>query len=427
MCDGPTQCVPVQRTSGTACAQRAWVDHCVCLCFQKLAASLLALGQEHLFEGWPALGLEDDGKMALMAALGTANESYPGGLASYVAKAKELLAGAASGANPFEGFTPSVPLGEDLLYGDDEYREMEAKGLAEAAKVGFVLVAGGLGERLGYSGIKVELPVELASGASFLAKYADWILSLQRRARQATGDASLVVPLAIMTSGDTDAPTRALLETHGNFGLTGPGQVTVLTQDKVPSLSDNAARLVTSKGSRWELETKPHGHGDVHHLLHKSGLAARWEGAGKDWVFFFQDTNPLVVHALVPMLGVSRDRAFDLNSLCVPRRAGEAAGAITRLTHSDGRELTINVEYNQLDPLLKATPGALSFLFFQRSAGGLLQGRRFPCSRFSSWRLCFHVPSTCLNYPPPHTHPCPPRRPYPHASVRGLLTRLRGR
>ena len=25
--------------------------------------------------------------------------------------------------------------------------------------------------------------------------------------------------------------------------------------------------------------------------------------------------------------------------------------------HSDGHEITINVEYNQLDPLLRATPG----------------------------------------------------------------------
>jgi UDP-sugar pyrophosphorylase len=32
----------------------------------------------------------------------------------------------------------------------------------------FVLVAGGLGERLGYSGIKIALPTDLARGACFL-------------------------------------------------------------------------------------------------------------------------------------------------------------------------------------------------------------------------------------------------------------------
>ncbi|KMZ56900.1 hypothetical protein ZOSMA_8G00440 [Zostera marina] len=30
-------------------------------------------------------------------------------------------------------------------------------------------------------------------------------------------------------------------------------------------------------------------------------------------------------------------------------------GGLTRLTHSDGRKLVINVEYNQLDPLLRAS------------------------------------------------------------------------
>jgi UDP-sugar pyrophosphorylase len=36
---------------------------------------------------------------------------------------------------------------------------MEELGLQELSKVGFVLIAGGLGERLGYSGIKIDLPV----------------------------------------------------------------------------------------------------------------------------------------------------------------------------------------------------------------------------------------------------------------------------
>jgi UDP-sugar pyrophosphorylase len=36
---------------------------------------------------------------------------------------------------------------------------MEKTGLAELERVCFVLIAGGLGERLGYSGIKISLPV----------------------------------------------------------------------------------------------------------------------------------------------------------------------------------------------------------------------------------------------------------------------------
>lgn len=53
--------------------------------------------------------------------------------------------------------------------------------------------------------------------------------------------------------------------------------------------------------------------------------------------------------------GVSSKYGYDVNSLAVPRKAKEAIGGIARLRHTDGRCMTINVEYNQLDPLLRAT------------------------------------------------------------------------
>lgn len=163
----------------------------------------------------------------MVEQLAATNAAYPGGLEAYVLKARTLLADSAAGTNPFDGYTPSVPSGEDLLYGDEEYKGMEALGAESAARLGFVLVAGGLGERLGYSGIKVELPVELATGKPFLHMYAEWLLALQHRCRKTTGDSQLQVPLAIMTSGDTDAPTRALLEKHNYFGL-DPKQVMMM-------------------------------------------------------------------------------------------------------------------------------------------------------------------------------------------------------
>ena len=46
---------------------------------------------------------------------------------------------------------------------------------------------------------------------------------------------------------------------------------------------------------------------------------------------------------------------YDMNSLAVPRRAKEAIGGIAALKKPDGSTLTINVEYNLLDPLLRAS------------------------------------------------------------------------
>ncbi|CAN6476184.1 unnamed protein product [Victoria cruziana] len=61
------------------------------------------------------------------------------------------------------------------------------------------------------------------------------------------------------------------------------------------------------------------------------------------------------IKAIPAALGVSATKSYHVNSLAVPRKAKEAIGGITRLTHSDGRTMVINVEYNQLDPLLRAT------------------------------------------------------------------------
>jgi UDP-sugar pyrophosphorylase len=43
-----------------------------------------------------------------------------------------------------------------LTFGDDNFLSLEAAGVKEVRNAAFVLVAGGLGERLGYKGIKVH-------------------------------------------------------------------------------------------------------------------------------------------------------------------------------------------------------------------------------------------------------------------------------
>ena len=119
---------------------------------------------------------------------------------------------------------------------------------------------------------------------------------------------------------------------------------------------DNEARFAQLSNSLL-VDTKPHGHGDIHTLLFMSGLADKWAKEGRKWVFIFQDTNPLSFRALPSVLGVSKSRGFELNSITVPRKPGEAIGAICELKKENGESITINVEYNQLEPLLKLFGG----------------------------------------------------------------------
>ncbi len=182
------------------------------------------------------------------------------------------------------------------------------------AESAFVLVAGGLGERLGYDGIKVALPVETTTNTSYLQHYASYVLALQRRSAAALAaagraPAATPAPFVIMTSGDTHERTLALLAAHNNFGLDA-AQLHVLQQEKVAAVADVAGHLAMADATT--VDTKPHGHGDVHAVLHRSGLPRAWLAQGKRHVVFLQDTNAIAFVCLLSALGVSAEKALEV-------------------------------------------------------------------------------------------------------------------
>jgi UDP-sugar pyrophosphorylase len=321
---------------------------------EEITKMLLEEDQSHVFQGWAADG-DEDKKHAFFESIDTLNAGYPGGLPAYLKRARELLASSAAGDNPFEGMTPSVPAGEKLDFGSDEFLSMERRGMSVIGDCAFVLVAGGLGERLGYGGIKISLPTESTTEMCYIELYVQQILALQRQFNAANGT-SKKIPLAIMTSGDTHDKTVALLAARENFGMEAD-QIVLLKQDKVAALVDNDAHVAVSEDSPYELLTKPHGHGDVHTLLHSSGTARRWKEEGRKYLMFLQDTNAFCFFVSVAAIGVSAERGFAMNSVTIPRVAGEAVGAIVKLEKADGTAVTGNVEYNQLAPLLQNTLG----------------------------------------------------------------------
>uniref|UniRef100_A0A061SAF4 UTP-monosaccharide-1-phosphate uridylyltransferase n=1 Tax=Tetraselmis sp. GSL018 TaxID=582737 RepID=A0A061SAF4_9CHLO len=328
-------------------------NHCLLTVEElQIVKLLLDEGQKHLFQSWLRPGIKDRQKKKMLKQLILLDRSYPGGLLEYIRNARQLLTASAKGENAYDGWIPSVPQGVILHYAQQHFRRFEEIGLAESSNAAFVLVAGGIGERLGYSGIKVAIPTEMARGACFLELYIEHIRALEIYASR-RADKNLKIPLAIMTSDDTHDATRKLLRQNNFFGLDS-SQVYLMKQEKVPCLADNMASLATEANDPSRVQTKPHGHGDVHALLHSTGLARKWQLEGRRWICFFQDTNALAFRGLLPALGVSKEYKYDFNAVAIPRKAKDAIGAIADLKHSDGRKMTINVEYNQLEPLLKA-------------------------------------------------------------------------
>lgn len=113
-------------------------------------------GQSHLLD---AFSKSNDTKKLkeLAEQLVKLNKGYAeGGLMGYIDKAKQLLADSKNGVNPLDGWKPSIPKGEKFDLGTEKFDSTEKEGMKLLGKVGFVLVAGGLGERLGYNGAKVK-------------------------------------------------------------------------------------------------------------------------------------------------------------------------------------------------------------------------------------------------------------------------------
>jgi len=326
---------------------------------QKLALDLCEAGQGHLFSRWPKPAPSRSAsseattfiKRRLIEQLERIDDSYPSNLIGYINNAKDLLAKSKSGVNPLMGWKPSVPQGMNFEIGTTDYETTEKIGVQQLGKCGFVLTAGGLGERLGYGSIKLKLPTELATETCYLQFYIETILSIQKK-YAAPGHK---LPLCIMVSGDTNKKTISLLAKNKNFGM-DDDQITIVQQGEgVPALVDNDAHFALDTVDRYKLQLKPHGHGDIHALIHSNGVAKKWLKDGIKWTVFFQDTNGLAFHTIALALGVSSKMGLIMNSVCCPRRAKQAIGGIAKLTNEDGEERTINVEYNQLDPLLRSS------------------------------------------------------------------------
>lgn len=318
-----------------------------------LLAMLCDRGQQHLFEGWDGAGVKDDRKLAFLATLAQVDRDYPGGLGGYLGTARRLMEQSTEESTPDDGVQLDSPDLVDLTLHDAVYDGMEQRGLGHLGSIAFVLVAGGLGERLGYEGIKIEVPIELTARTSYLRRYCEMIKAMENRANRESGGDHVTIPFFIMTSGGTCARTVAALEANGYFGLDRT-QVEVREQHLVPSISTRDAHLVLD--DPYTLQLKPNGHGDVHAQLHQHGFAKAARTMAKSHLVFIQDTNAQIVDLVLPALGASLAKDYDFNFVCVPRVAAEPLGAVVKIRDRSG-ERTAAIEYNVLDGFLQKLEG----------------------------------------------------------------------
>jgi UDP-sugar pyrophosphorylase len=309
------------------------------------------LGQEEIISKFRTVSPQEQNEF--IAQINKLDKVCRGGIKDYLKRAKYLLEKSKNKMNNFQDYLIEVP--DDIPHidiGSEEFYELDQLGFDQIKDTVFVLVAGGLGERLGYNGIKIGLQNELVTLRTYIEVYTDFIKAYEDRIRKKENiSCDWFIPFCIMTSGDTHEKTISLLKTHSNFGMR-PKQITIVKQNKLPAILDNDCHLALQK-EKFLLETKPHGHGDVHYLLYQSGKVKKWIEEGKRYMVQFMDTNVLAFNCIPASIGSSVKYGFDINSIVVPRKPKDAIGIISKLTNKDGTSFVQNIEYNYVDPLLK--------------------------------------------------------------------------
>lgn len=260
-------------------------------------------------------------------------KNYEGGLTTYVKKATILINKKSEKVSKI-----SIPSNLKKIYLKKNYEKYENFGEEKISKIGFILVAGGLGERLGSKDIKISLTCELITNMTFLDFYLSYFKEIFRISKKK-------VELFIMTSGDTHEKTVDFLKKKNYNDFLN---INLEQQDKVPCIKNFKTELDFNEND-FLLKLKPHGHGDVHELIKKSKILDKWENLGLEYVYFFQDTNPFSLPSLPALLGVSVKNNLDMNFLTCQRKPGEAMGTI--VTDENGK--TFNIEYNLFNDVLK--------------------------------------------------------------------------
>jgi UDP-N-acetylglucosamine/UDP-N-acetylgalactosamine diphosphorylase len=299
-------------------------------------------GQGHVFRFWDEL--DAAGRARLGAEVAALDWETVSRLRALLERPSEAQASASFA--PPELFT----LERDAA---DSARAAEARaaGARELAtgRVGYVLVAGGQGSRLGFDGPKGRLPVGPVSGASLFA----WHAARLAAARERHG---APVRWYVMTSASNDAATRAEFRRNDDFGL-GAGAVRFFQQAMLPAL-DREGRILLA--ARDRLFLAPNGHGGTLAALATSGCLAHARAEGVETLSYFQVDNPLARPADTLFLGLHALAGADMSSKVVQKRdAREKVGVIGR---ADGRLGCI--EYSDLPDRLRDARGPDGRLLF---------------------------------------------------------------
>lgn len=275
--------------------------------------------EPQLFRFWPQLTTEQQQALE--------NQLQSIDLAA-LERQKQLIAKPSSfPAVSFESFDDFAFFGntEDRLHGQR---------LIEEGRVGCLLLAGGQGTRLRYSGPKGTYPISVVKQKTLFQLCAERVAAASRLAKRPLN-------LAIMTSPENDEETRLFFQNHAYFGLS-PSQVFFFVQSSLPLLDAKGQLFLKSP---WQLSVGADGNGCSLTCFVRSGIWQDWHRRGIEYLNVILVDNPLADPFDVELIGFLARQGGEAVIKCTEKK--DEKEKVGLLVKQEGRCKI--VEYSEME------------------------------------------------------------------------------
>ena len=237
--------------------------------YQEIKALLEEKEQTQLLKYYDEL--DEAGKKKLLEAIANIDWSFEDALKNPVD-----MSGKGRDIRPIDGLR-RAEIEKDL-------EKYEAAGVEaiKAGKVAAVLLAGGMGTRLGVDGPKSAYDIGLTKSLYIFEQQVKNLLEV-------TNKCGATVPLCIMTSDKNHEQTVNFWEEHGYFGYP-KAEVRFFKQDMAPAVDYEGKILLERKDTP---ALSPNGNGGWFSSLKRAGLCEVLHARGVEWLNIYAVDNVL--------------------------------------------------------------------------------------------------------------------------------------
>lgn len=163
----------------------------------------------------------------------------------------------------------------------EEFTRIGLEAIREG-KVGAVLLAGGMGTRLGSDAPKGVYNIGLTKDVFIFQRLVENLMEVVQQA-------GVWIPLYVMTSDKNHEATTSFFKEKNYFGY-APEYVTFFMQDMAPAADYNGKVYMEEK---YKMSTSPNGNGGWFLSMMKWGVVDRLKAAGVEWLNVFAVDNVL--------------------------------------------------------------------------------------------------------------------------------------